>query len=321
MYEGKILNISKRRLTWAAWASALFSAAVMLQVLLILVRGEPFCLNTGCRVVEELVVLNPITFNILGALFFAACAVTAMLAGKRPVFLSFFLFLCLSGLAAEGVLLGYQAFVARTFCSYCLSVLAAVFVLNLLAGTKQALAGAGILIVELLLFSLLNFNISTAGIKDMTLENGTCAITRCQDPARTLYLIFSQDCPHCHKVLDALSGCSMCEFHFNPVKKIKADLLPGTVYRENYIPEINRLALKILGIDSIPVLIVKTEEGYLLIKGDREIINFIRNNCFFRAAPMDNNGRPLPESLFAPVDPMTSGTTGGACSLEQECSE
>ncbi len=305
---------------WAAFAALLFAAGIVLQVLLILIRGEPFCLNTGCRVVEELVEIDPMLFNMLGASFFSICAVSAAAAIKRPAFLPIFLFLCTAGMAAEGILLGYQAFVAGEFCSYCLSVLAAIIILNLIAGIRQTAAGAGIFLIELILFSLLNFNISTANIQQLTLDNGTYAITRCQAPSKSLYLIFSQDCPHCNKVLEALKGCSQCEFHFNPVKEIDEHLLPGTILQKEYVPEINRLALRILGIDSIPVLIAKRRDGFLLIKGDQEIINFIQSNCFSALTDSDSPDSPDTDPLFDFHTPLlTPDDSGGACSLEQEC--
>ncbi len=301
------------RLKWAAFISLFWAAGIMLQILLIVLRGEPLCLNTGCRVVEELVKLDSELFNLLGALFFAACGMTAWAGRRHPLFLGLFHFLCTAGLAAEGILISFQAVVAGQWCSYCLIVFAAIVMLNILAGRRQFFTGMGIFLVELMLFSLLNFNISTANIQNLTLDNGTCAITRCDEPASTLYLIFSQDCPHCHRVLDALSGCTKCEFHFNPVKKIGSDLLPGTTPRAEYVPEINRLALRILGIDSIPVLIVKRENGYLLIKGDTEIIDFIHKNCFAGEGMygLDLDSDPL----LAPDE------EGGACSLEKECAE
>ncbi len=315
----QVQDFSLRRLGWATALSIIFCAGILLQVVLITVRGEPFCLNTGCKVVEELVELNPMLFNLLGAAFFAACAITSFLTRKQPAFFNIFRLLCLAGVAAEGVLLSYQAFVAGAWCSYCLIVFGAIVILNLLCGFRQVMAGAAVLIVETALFSVLNFNISTANIQQLTLDNGTCAITRCAEPASTLYLIFSQDCPHCHRVLEALAGCSRCEFHFNPIKMIRADLLPGTIARSECVPEINRLALKVLGIDSIPVLVVRRRDGYLFIKGDVEIINYIRDHCFstgdadeWRGDDLLQDGAP---QFLKPDD------QGGACSLDEQCAE
>ncbi len=301
-----------------------FSALILLQISAIMFKGEPFCLNTGCKVVEDLVELNPMLFNLLGAAFFAACAAAALLALRHRAFLHIFLLLCTAGVAAEGILIGYQAFVARAICSYCLAVFGAIVLLNILSGARQLMSALAVLAIELALFSLLNFNVSTANIQHLTLDRGTAAITRCQAPARTMYLIFSEDCPHCKKVLSALSGCSMCEFHFNPVKKINPDLLPGTILQKDYVPEINRLALRILGIDVIPVLIVRQPDVYLLIKGDRKIIKYIRNHCFAapeEAAPLAPAGYKVPaDDPFSPEGSLgLAGDEGEACSIEEEC--
>ena len=117
------MTISDTRLRWASALAALFSGLILVQIGIIAFYGEPFCINTGCRVVEELVELDPMLFNMLGATYFALCALAASVARRSRPALHLFLFLCIAGLAAEGILIGYQAFVARTFCSYCLSVL------------------------------------------------------------------------------------------------------------------------------------------------------------------------------------------------------
>jgi hypothetical protein len=56
--------------------------------------------------------------------------------------------------------------------------------------------------------------------------------------------------------------------------------ISGLELNEHFAPEINRLILKVLAIDSVPVLVVKEAESYRFIKGEKTIINFVRRACF-----------------------------------------
>jgi len=213
--------------------------------------------------------------------------------------------LLISGLTAAGVLLGYQIFVANVFCSYCLLVFILIVSLNMLMGFRQLTLGLTIIVIQLFIFSLLRFEASKEQLRGLTLDNGTYAVKRCSNPVKQLYLIFSKDCPHCYKVIESLEGCTRCEFHFNPIKKISADILPGLRPNKQYLPQINTNALKILGIDTVPVLIARDHDGFTFIKGERNIIKYIQNICFQEMPSLDGGL----ENLF--------GIEGGACSINE----
>ncbi len=155
------------------------------------------------------------------------------------------------------------------------------------------------------MFSLLSFDTAKNPLRGLTLDDGTYAVRRCSDPVKQLYLIFSEDCHHCYKVIEALEGCTRCEFHFNPIKEISAGLLPGLSPNEKFLPEINTATLKILGIDTVPVLIAKDHDGLTFIEGERNIINYIQNTCFQEIPSLDGN----PGDLFETED--------GVCSLNE----
>ena len=112
------------------------------------------------------------------------------------------------------------------------------------------------------------------------------------DPVKQMYLVFSEDCPHCHKVIEALRGCTKCEFHFNPVKGINREVLPGLDHNEAYSPRINTMALKLSGIDTIPVLIARNVDGLTFIRGEKNIITFIQNTCFQATSSIDPQKAP-----------------------------
>ncbi len=289
------------------YLSLLACIVISAQALLIIFRGGAFCINVGCKIVEALTLIPPFYFNLLGAAYFFAIFCTALITKHRSGIEPLLRISLVSGLAAGGILLGYQIFVAHTFCSYCLFVFLLMVILNILMGFRQLTLGLAIIVVQLFVFSLLRFEAAEDYLHGLTLDNGTYAARRCSDPVKQLYLIFSEDCPSCYKVIEALEGCTRCEFHFNPIKKISADLLPGLRPNEKYLPGINTAALKILGIDTVPVLIAKNHDGLTFIEGERNIINYIQNACF--------GGMPsLDEILPDPFE-----TKDNACSINENC--
>jgi hypothetical protein len=295
----------KRSLLGIIYLSLLAGVAVIVQALLIIFRGGAFCLNEGCKIVEALTLIPPFYFNLFGAAYFFAIFCIALITKKRPGTEPLLRILLVSGLAAEGILLGYQIFVVKVFCSYCLLVFVLVVTLNSLMGFRQLTLGLVTIVVQLVMFSLLSFDTAKNPLRGLTLDNGTYAVRRCSDPVKQLYLIFSEDCPHCYKVIGALEGCTRCEFHFNPIKEINAGLLPGLSPNEKFLPEINTATLKILGIDTVPVLIAKDHDGLTFIEGERNIINYIQNTCFQEIPSLDGNLGDLFE------------TEDGVCSINE----
>ena len=287
------------------YLSLLACIIIIAQALLIVFKGEAFCVNEGCRTVEALTLIPPFYFNLLGAAYFFSIFCTALITKQRSRTEPLLRIVLVSGLAAEGMLLGYQIFVANVFCSYCLLIFLLVVILNSLMGLRQLTLGLVTIVAQLIMFSLLNFDTAKDPLHGLTLDNGTYAVRRCSDPIKQLYLIFSEDCPHCYKVIEALEGCTRCEFHFNPIKKIGSDLLPGLSPNENFLPEINTAALKMFGIDTVPVLIAKDYDGLTFIEGKQNIINYIQNTCFREMPSLGGNLK----------DPFE--TEDGACSINE----
>ena len=294
-----------RSLPGIIYLSLLACVVIIAQALLIIFRGEAFCVNEGCKIVEALTLIPPFYFNLLGAASFFTIFCAAIITKYRSRTEPLLRIILISSLAAEGILLGYQIFVANVFCSYCLFIFILVVIMNSLMGLRQLTLGLVTIVAQLVMFSLLSFDAAKDPLRGLTLDNGTYAVRICSDPVKQLYLIFSEDCPHCYKVIEALEGCTRCEFHFNPIKEISADLLPGLSPNEKYVPQINTAALKILGIDTVPVLIAKDYDGLTFIKGERNIINYIQNTCFKEMPSLDEN-------LEDPFE-----TEDGACSINE----
>ncbi len=294
------------------------SLVVAVQIIYILATGSTLCPNEGCELVEKLTTLPPLFINILGLLYFQTVFWShRYLKKKSSGRFDFMDLLLLAGLAAEGVLLAYQLFVARTFCGYCLLIFFFVLLLNLLNGRRQSIVGVSTLSAIVFAFSLLSFSSTGVFSQPFVLESGSYGLKSCAQPSKEIFLIFSSDCTHCLKVIEALENCNSCNFYLNPVEKLKSFELEGLELKSSYSPAINRLILKLLGIGEVPVLVVKNANGFSFIKGENSILAYVRRACF--------DSHPvlyLDQSLQHPDEEMTVLTEdGGECSVELDCED
>ena len=306
----KIKGNNKEKCSNLWITSALACLLILFQLSMLLGKGEIICLNNGCRIVEDLLLVSPVFFNLLGLCFFLSIVILSVAEKNHPSFSRLIDILLISGAVSEGVLVGFQLFVAKTLCSYCLMVCALIFLLILLRKKQVLLYGASFFCVELIVFSLLRFDVIPANLPGMGLDLGTYAIKTCSSPVKQVYLIFSKDCSHCKKVIDALEGCSRCEFHFNPISRVDKKLLPDLSLAPSYNPSINRTVLKLLGIEKIPVLLAKDFNGITFIQGDKNIISYVKDVCF--------SYNPLYEEHFSDF---SNGQDGGVCSADEKCKD
>ncbi len=305
-------RIKNTRLTWIAVLAGLGTIATVSQVFYLKIYDTILCLNQGCQVVESQLRISPLWLNGAGALFFFQLLALAVMSKRRPTLQIQLRVLLLCGMAAEGVLVAYQAFVVQTFCSYCLALCCIIIVMNVLAGWRQACAAILLFLSELLIFSLLQFHNPTLRQGSFTIDQGTYGVKQCTRPQRHLYLLFSSDCPHCRRVLDLLSTCTRCEIRFNPVQRIDRQVLPDLEFNDSWDPGINALALKILGIETIPVLIEKRNNGLRFIRGEKEIMGYLQQNCL---APLSENQESQEEfNLF-------DFTDQGECRMDTDCTD
>jgi hypothetical protein len=289
---------------------------IALQMAIIVIRGDAFCLNQGCRIVEKLTTIPPLFFNLAGLVYFFVVLGACRWYRGRPLPAFDWLRLwLLIGLTVEGVLVGYQVFVVQTLCSYCLIILSFIVLLNILHGRQQLLVGVPLFIVVLAAFAVLNFGPAILTLQNQSLGAGTLAVKRCVEPVKKLYFFFSADCPHCQTVLKALENCNSCEFHFNPIDRLQSLAIPDLHYTPVYDPGLNRLILSLLEIATIPVLLVQQPDGLDIIKGEASIIRFISQTCF-REDPMlymDSSQYEEPEDISVYDE------QEGDCTIQVEC--
>lgn len=288
------------------------------QVAYIIIYGDAACLNDGCAVVENLIPVPPLPFNLLGAGYFLAVTLSAFLEKRFYLFTDLIDILLLGGMVTEGSLIAFQVFVAGTFCSYCLLICAVIVIMNIFRGKKHFITGLSLAIIEASVFIMLNVFIMLQPVKsdlnfnDLSLTSGTYAVKTCSHTSKRVFLIFSEKCPHCKKVLAALKGCSKCEVHFNPIAKTEREILPGLEKVPDFNPEINRYALHLLDIMEIPVLVVQNSDGYRFIRGADGIIRFIETECSGIEDPFSDKGG------FDFLTPAPEFESQG-CSITEDC--
>ena len=294
------------------------SLVIAVQIIYSLVNGSAICPNEGCELVERLTVLSPLYFNILGLLFFQFVYWSLRFyKNKSSGSLDITGLLLLAGFAVEGVLLAYQLFVAHVVCSYCILIFLFVVILNLVYGRKQIISGVTVVIAIIFSFSLLTFLPARVSSQLYSLESGSYGVKSCATPAKEIFLIFSSDCSHCIKVINALDNCNSCDFYLNPVEKLDTFRVNGFELKASYTPEVNRLMLAMLGINEVPVLVVKSTAGFSFIKGEDKILNYVRRACFDSQPVLYFDRSPLPGE-----EEMTVLTEdGGECSLDIDCKE
>jgi hypothetical protein len=309
--------MSGKRNTIIQWTSLFAGGIIALQIGYIFSKGEAFCLNDGCRVVENLTSIPPLYINFAGLFYFVLLFSTSRwLQTGYETFSVWLRLLLLLGLAAEGVLLSYQIFVIQTFCSYCLFIFSLIIGLNILCGWQQIGVSLTLFGVTVASFAVLNFSpASLLALRKETLASGTYAIKKCAVPAKKLYFFYSSDCPHCKNVLSVLENCNSCEFHFNPIDKNQTLAIPELEYSRSYSSSLNRVVLSMLNITTIPVLLVQNQDDLSFIKGEESITRYVSRTCF-----QEEQEISIDSSLYdVPAGMNINIEQEGECAIEVEC--
>lgn len=311
-----MLNKKSKGLQLGQSTALLASLLIAGQIGFILYQGKPFCLNEGCKVVDELTRVSPLVINLVGFFFFQIIYWGLRSAHYEPRRVPQFIkTLLLAGLATEGVLFSFQYLVAQAFCAYCLGILAFIIVLNLLIGFKQAAPGLFLFAVVALAFASLELNQSRTG--DLAFTAGVFASRPGSTKTPENFLFFSSTCPHCEKVIAALKTNDRATVHFNPIDQVKLLDLPKISRNATYSPTINKALLTALGIDKIPVLITRTPEGLSILQGDTSILAYLGKTGRPNSAGQTNySAAPIPQSLIPGIEPANDG-----CSVATDCTD
>ncbi len=255
-------------------------AMTSIQVILTLLEQETLCLNSGCKIVEGLTAVSPLVMNLAGMGYFAVVFFVFLQGRKgRKFWLELGRLLLLCGIAAEGMLVFFQYAVAGVFCSYCLIVCATIVLLNVLLGFGQLFQGLCLFVTVIIVCLALGFQVEKS--KDSGgLEQGSIAILQGKNNEIQLFLLFSENCPHCKEVLASIDQRFLCTLHFNPVHDLKKKIaLSGLKYQTEYSSQGNKRFLQNLGITQIPTLVVQEHYQTTVLTGTQRILAFFADRC------------------------------------------
>ena len=294
------------------------SLVVAAQIIVTIIVGSSICPTQGCKVVEGLTIIPPLSLNILGLLFFQAVFWTSGLLEKKVFYwVNPLGVMLLCGLAFDSTLLAYQINVAQAFCGYCLIIFGFVLLLNLLNGRKQVILSLTIMGVILFSFSILSFIPGGRVSETFSLKRAAYGLKSCSAPTKEIYLLFSSKCIHCQSILQSLDQCNSCDLYFNPIDDIEKLDIAGIELNEGFSARINSHILTVLGIDMIPVLVAKRPDSYRIIKGEKNILNYIRHNCF-----TSDNVPYLDKSISTDDEEISVfGEVAEECSVTVDCAE
>ncbi|WP_028586002.1 hypothetical protein [Desulfogranum mediterraneum] len=301
----------------------LASAITAGQIGMILVQGDPLCLNQGCEVVEQLTRVPPLFFNLAGLFFFQSLYWGVRWANRGSAISQKLVpLLLLVGACTEGVLISFQHLVAQTFCSYCLLIFACILLANLLSGARH-------FFYALVLFSgvsaaFFSLEHTPAAQKIGSYTSGVFASRMGTTQVPASYLFYSTSCSHCKEVNAFLAKEEGLSVHFNPIDNPGSAPLPQATLRESYSSRANRQFLASLGLDEIPVLLVPGDTDYRIVKGKTGIIRTL-SELSQQAEAMKDNPE---EDAAAAISPFTGleeeensdegCTVGSSCEEESE---
>jgi len=224
-----------KRQSWIQTFIFLAGLVLTLVELVMELNSTSLCHSEGCRVVDSFA-RSEILMVTAGLLFFASLTVLSFFRSFYYGELIIDLLLILA-FTVEGYLLGFQAFVVKTFCHFCLVIAAIIFTallyrlfvlkrINLVVGLFSSLA----------VFVAVWFVNPFIGIL----------------PEARYILIYSENCPHCHKVLE------FC-------KEKGIDVVPVEVR------EIKGLC-RSLGVKSVPALVCSAPDKKEIVIGENQVI-------------------------------------------------
>ena len=227
------------------------------------------------------------------------------------------LLLLTAGMGAEAVLIGYQYLIACTFCSYCLIIFACIVLLNVLAGWRQAVRGLVIFCAVAAAFFSLEFRTS-AEVQTLSYQDGVLATRQGTQAEPQIHLFFSSTCSHCKNIIQLLAPQKNLTIFFHPIDSVDAVDVPGIEKMATYSTAANRNFLASLGINEVPVLLLKEKNQYTVLKGE----NTIQQQIDKLITPQEKK-ESKEEQHLSPTSSQETilGTSSDGCSVEENCED
>ena len=308
------------RRRFAAFIAFAGLVLTIVQIGYIAQTGNALCLNSGCEVVESLIRLPTVFFNLAGACFFLLIFLLTQLAKRNYGGDGFSSraagTLLLAAMAIEGVLLSFQMQISRAWCSYCLVIFACVFLLNLSLGWRQFIRGCMLLVAVVAVSASLNYTSSPADMSDS--GRGSCGEIVRPNAAMRMRLYFSAACPHCEEVIASLDKDFSCQIGFYPLDKMPELHIDGLRQNPHYDTAINHALLQGLGLSEVPVLMAREDKEIRIITGKDAILTFLQR-CRPASAPVSLEGQSVAPDSPASVIPPVGGDSEESCQIGTSC--
>lgn len=288
-----------------------------LQSTFIYLERDTLCFNEGCEIVDSLTRVPPLYFNIIGFVFFLIVCFGLLRARKgSDLWRRFVGLLLLAALAAEAALVSFQLLITQALCYYCLILFALIVLANFFLGIKQIFRGIVIFSAVMIGFASLNFK--TGAKSAGSLDIGTIARHSVNNSERQLYLFFSSSCQYCENIIAQLQEENSCNLNFNPIESINSFTFKGATRASSYLPEINKAYLRILGIEEIPVLLVKEPGVWTTLLGGQAISKYLNLNCQKNQLNEQTSDISIKQSN---AYSLPSSPQKDACSYDQDCED
>lgn len=226
----------------------LFGRVILPILLLIYIGIETYaklnhtsiCGTTGCELAGELLKFNSIYLNYFGALGALFIALYGYLSRKSEVFEKLFFITLYAAIAFESIMIAYQVIANPEPCIFCMGVYSGLLLIALFSHWRYLLYAVPAIVALFLSMYALSMTQNRA----ITNEDGN-------------YLISAKSCPHCKKVKKYFADQNI-SYQAIPVRKDSNA----------------RFFIKQLGINTIPVLIIKDKGHAEVLKGDKAIIAY-----------------------------------------------
>ncbi len=265
----------------------LFSRVFLPFLLLVYISIETYlklqhsslCQAVGCKLAGELLKFDSLYLNYMGVLGVSILIIFGALSYKIKLFEKLFFVSLYSAVAFESVILSYQFFVNPELCIFCLGIFSSLVIIAIVSNLKNffLILPIGAIIVAL---GILNIPTNEALITN----DGK-------------YLIQSPICSHCKKVKKYFK-----ENHikYNAIESSNTNA---------------KMMLKSMGINTIPVLIIKDKSQMNIIKGDRDIIAYFDGAKEPDIKDVIDTSTPNQSSVMDYTDTF-SVTSDKGCSIE-----
>jgi len=233
--------------------------------------GAESCLTNSCEVVGSLSQIPTSWMFGCSGLYFAGLFIlsrSSIFENSTKLRENLLLF----GISAEAVLVNIQIYVAHAFCTTCLAIGVVILLSCMLSEVRyQALYS---LIAVSLVFYIITIPIS-ATLTQEALAVGTIGTNNKVSKAHGI-LIYSENCPHCRKVLNKLTTTTL-RTSFNPTAQISETVAESLLASKNlnFDASVNTNLMQHLRLRSVPILILFSERNTQIIRGSTKILEIL----------------------------------------------